>query len=233
MKQPHSPTSMIILFSALIILCLPGLSSAQLDYYYNDTFDSYNDRRKLTPDNHRYRNDNHHPGWGLFDAPDYEKNTYGNDFDDDYVSDTELYNRIRMRLAMNPFADRKNIRIHVVNGNVTLAGTVVDRSAMVDVIEIAFDSGAWKVRNRLNIRKNSRQNWKNMSDVELREEIKEELMWSPFVDSERINVSVKNGVATLYGRVENKEEINDAVINAYEAGAKRVKNRLWVEIDHS
>ncbi len=180
----------------------------------------------------------------LYDSPFYEHYYFGynynpysgydSEYDEDGIlTDGQLRVRIRMNLAMSPFVDREDINVSVVNGVATLFGTVEDRSAMVDAIEIAYDSGAWKVHNQLDQRHRGERVWLDMTDIELMEEVKEELAWSPYVNSDRISVSVKNGVVTLYGGVENKGEIADAVENAYEAGAKRVKSKLWLESDHS
>ena len=158
---------------------------------------------------------------------------YGYDYDDYILTDSELRKRIKLNLAMSPFVDEDDIRVSVDYGVVTLSGTVEDRSAMIDAGEIAYDSGAWKVRNKLSLREIGERPWAKMGDRELRKEIRDELESSPFVDADQISVVVKNGVATLYGGVENKGEIADAVENAYEAGAQRVKSRLWVDPDLS
>ncbi len=100
---------------------------------------------------------------------------------------------------------------------------------MIDAVEIAYDAGARRVRNQLRQLDVDDRPWEGMRDDELKDAIENELTMSPFVDADRIRVTVRNGVATLSGRLENKGEIADAVENAYEAGAKRVKSRLWVE----
>lgn len=63
-------------------------------------------------------------------------------------------------------------------------------------------------------------------DRELKRAVESKLAWSPFVDVENIQVSVKNGVATLSGTVEDREEMGDVIENAYEAGARKVVNEL-------
>ncbi len=152
-------------------------------------------------------------------------------YEDGTLTDPSLRARIRLDLAMSPFVDREHIRISVDDGVATLSGIVADRRAMIDAVEIAYNAGARKVHNRLHPRHREARPRKDMRDTELKREIEEELVWSPFVNSDRIDVRVKNGVATLYGGVENTGEIADAVENAYEAGAKRVNSRLWVDPD--
>ncbi|GJL62916.1 MAG: hypothetical protein NPIRA04_15700 [Nitrospirales bacterium] len=152
-------------------------------------------------------------------------------FDDNILTDREIRRRTMRILSVSPFVDEEHIRVEVDKGITTLSGTVEDRSAMMDAVEIAYDSGAWKVQNKLRKRNWNNQPWAEMRDSELKEEIEDELAFSPFVNADQIAVGVRNGVATLYGGVENKGEIADAVENAYEAGAKRVKSNLWIDPD--
>lgn len=67
------------------------------------------------------------------------------------------------------------------------------------------------------------------TDAEIKDDIQDELWWSPFVDEDEVNVGVKAGVATLTGEVDTWSERNAAVDNAYEGGAIRVINKLTVE----
>lgn len=71
--------------------------------------------------------------------------------------------------------------------------------------------------------------WRWKSDAELKEDVQSELYWSPFVDSDDISVSVNKGEVTLKGTVEDQSEVNDAIENAYEAGAKNVISKLETE----
>ena len=165
-------------------------------------------------------------------SPYYDR--YGNFLYDTYdedgvMTDNELRVRVMTDLAISPFVDRDDIFVKVNDGVVTLSGSVEDRSEMIDAVEISYDAGARRVRNKLKTRERGDAGWTHMTDQELVQEIKQELMMSPFVNADHITVSVKNGVAILYGWVENKGEIADAVENAYEAGARRVKSRLWVD----
>ena len=67
------------------------------------------------------------------------------------------------------------------------------------------------------------------SDVQIKENIEDELFWSPFVDSGNVNVTVEDGEATLSGTVDSWSEYNAAVNNAYEGGAVYVDNDLIVK----
>jgi osmotically-inducible protein OsmY len=70
------------------------------------------------------------------------------------------------------------------------------------------------------------------TDWEIRRNIHDELWWSPFVDADQVQVSVRDGVATLTGTVDSYLERGAAVENAYEGGAREVKNHLKVENDY-
>jgi osmotically-inducible protein OsmY len=67
------------------------------------------------------------------------------------------------------------------------------------------------------------------SDSELKVDIRDELYWSPFVDLEDVKISVQNGVATLSGKVDSWSERWAAEENAYDAGARHVRNELKVK----
>jgi len=70
------------------------------------------------------------------------------------------------------------------------------------------------------------------SDREIKQDIKKELQESPFVDSEKITVTVKDGVATLSGTVDSWTVHAAATAGAYQGGAIAVLNCLKVR-DHS
>lgn len=196
----------------ILFMGAPGLAQSQM--YYDD-YDNYYDP--------------------FYDPYFDDYGNYGYDYGyDEYIqTDPELRAEIMRDLSMSPFVDGEDITVSVDAGIATLSGRVEDRSAMIDAVEIAYDAGAWNVRNELDQRDRDERPWVNMRDHELKEDIREELTYSPFVNSDNIRVTVRNGVATLFGGVENKGEIADAVENAYEAGAKRVKSRLWVDPDLS
>ncbi|HEU4685342.1 MAG TPA: BON domain-containing protein [Nitrospira sp.] len=67
------------------------------------------------------------------------------------------------------------------------------------------------------------------ADQQLKRDVESELTWSPFVDADKVNVSVRNGIVTLSGKVEDEDEVQAAIDNAYEAGARRVISKLTTE----
>jgi len=52
---------------------------------------------------------------------------------------------------------------------------------------------------------------------------------SVFVGEEDIDVSVQNGVATLEGEVDSMMELDQAIKDAFDGGARRVINRLDID----
>jgi osmotically-inducible protein OsmY len=65
-------------------------------------------------------------------------------------------------------------------------------------------------------------------DAVVQSRIESQLFWSPFVDSDAIDVEVNDGTVTLTGSVEDFGEQAAAIENAYEGGAKYVVNELTV-----
>jgi osmotically-inducible protein OsmY len=70
--------------------------------------------------------------------------------------------------------------------------------------------------------------WNSRPDSEIRDRITEEFAWSPFVDADRIVVTVSDGVAVLTGVVEDLRERRAATENAFEGGARQVRNHVKV-----
>jgi osmotically-inducible protein OsmY len=66
------------------------------------------------------------------------------------------------------------------------------------------------------------------SDWEIVEDIRDELFWSPFVDSDDVTVAVDDGIATLTGVVDTFDERRAATENAFEGGAVAVDNDIQV-----
>jgi osmotically-inducible protein OsmY len=65
-------------------------------------------------------------------------------------------------------------------------------------------------------------------DSEIKARVKSQLFWSPFVDSDHIKVSVKNGRVTLSGYVDDYGQRRLATKNAWDGGARGVLNHLDV-----
>ena len=69
----------------------------------------------------------------------------------------------------------------------------------------------------------------NKHDLRIKLDVKWELSMSPFVDADHIHVTVRDGVVTLRGTVEDQSAFDAATANATEGGAKKVINLLTIE----
>ena len=69
------------------------------------------------------------------------------------------------------------------------------------------------------------------NDSVIEKRILKELREDPFIKSHGIKVSVKDGIATLTGSIENRTEHAAATANAFQCGAKEVRNLLKIKKD--
>lgn len=139
--------------------------------------------------------------------------------------DDELKARIGKVLLRNPYIDRFDLTVEADFGRVTLSGMVQTSFEKYEAERVVLPvDGVTEVVNNIGYR--TRWIWK--PDRELREEVRDQLFWSAFVDSDDIQVSVNNGIVTLTGTVSSWSEYDDAEKNTYQAGAKSVENKLVV-----
>jgi osmotically-inducible protein OsmY len=143
--------------------------------------------------------------------------------------DTEadaLEKRAADALLENPYVSRLDVKVEAYqDGWITLSGRV-NNSFEKDMAEqvVSGVKGVTGILNNLDYD----YEWSWKPDWVLREDIKDELYWSPFVDEEQVSITVDRGVVTLTGNVETWTERLEAGKNAWEAGAKDVRNRLTV-----
>lgn len=170
-----------------------------------------------------------------------------------YVADRRLERRVRDALIRDPYVERYQIDVSVINGVVTLRGQVDSyfEKAMADDA-VSSVSGVIAVNNRLDVLAAYDpyvydpylDDWyvqdyawfrfqplghTTRSDGDIKEDIKDELWWSPFVDADQVTVKVNDGTATLSGEVDSWTEFYAAGKNAFEGGAVRVVNELTVQ----
>jgi len=165
-------------------------------------------------------------------------------------SDQQLEQDIQNAILRNPYVDRFEIAVRVENGIAFLSGTVDSYFEKSKADDIASSvRGVVAVRNNLDVDEMGPlayepyvdddyiygYDWFEYSpgrtfkpDKEIKEDIRSELWWSPFVDSEDVTVDVEDGVATLTGSVDSWSEWGAATENAYEGGAVWVDNDLQV-----
>lgn len=171
-----------------------------------------------------------------------------NDIDvqaDEPPTDRELEKALAQAYALDPRVTHRRPLVTVEDGVLTLSGTVADREARRAAEEVARQiEGVSEVRNRLKIDETLSQRepedidavvrsdvapptpGMSRADRKLRRAIESELTWSPHVDADRVDVTVRDGVAYLFGSVEDRNEMDAAIDNAFQAGAERVVNLL-------
>lgn len=168
---------------------------------------------------------------------------------EDYA-DREIESDVADRLGSDALIDRFDVTVSVIDGVVHLYGevdTTFERSHAEEIASRVW--GVVDVQNHLGV------DWSTpyiydpyvdeylmdedevyeyslrsplLSDRELKEEIESELWWSPFVNSDQIEVQVDSGVATLTGKVDSWSERQSAKDNAYQGGATLVENEIDV-----
>jgi osmotically-inducible protein OsmY len=167
------------------------------------------------------------------------------------VADKAIGDRVRAALFANPITDAYEIKTQVADGTVRLIGGVdtnYERAVAADVA--ASIEGVKKVENELELEKPDTryvfsayldpfgplvETWTYLPptasrpDADIEQEIEAELLWSPFVDANEVNVNVEQGKATLTGTVDSWSERFAATENALEGGAIAVYNQLRVE----
>lgn len=166
-------------------------------------------------------------------------------------TDADLAARVRDAMVRDPYVERFDIRVSVVNGVAHLDGVVNSyfEKAWADNTAAGI-GGVVAVENNLDVKRADRPypydpyrddlyvydfDWYRYvpsptltSDAEIERNVKHKLWWSPYVDSEDITVTVNDGVATLDGTVDTWTEYAAARENAFEAGATWVDNDLSV-----
>ncbi|MEJ2024005.1 MAG: BON domain-containing protein [Deltaproteobacteria bacterium] len=165
------------------------------------------------------------------------------------ISDEAIENNVERALLRDPYVEKYKITVDVINGVAKLYGTVdtyFEKSQADDVASKV--DGVVMVDNNLVVVQNYdvytydpyvdhgnyyddywydyRPRFPAKSDWEIEADVKDELWWSPFVDSEDVSIEVDDGVVTLTGTVDSWSEYNAAVNNAYEGGAIYVDNDL-------
>ena len=151
----------------------------------------------------------------------------------------------------DPYVSVYQISVDVTGGVASLSGTVDSYFEKIQAEDIASKiNGVIVVDNNLTVRKDYAPHiydpyvddwylgdydwyrhdfrYPKMSDAEIKDNIDDELFWSPFVDADDVNVTVDEGKAILTGMVDSWSEYFSAEENAYEGGAVYVDNDLIV-----
>ncbi len=135
----------------------------------------------------------------------------------------EIAENLRQAIREDPYLENRKVRVVVHDNTAYLSGKVDSHFEKQHAEQIAWGiDGVIYIKNNIIVG----SEWVGTSDWEIEQDIKSELWWSPYVDSEQVKVEVENNIATLTGTVDTWTERTKAVENAYEGGAKQVINKL-------
>ena len=136
-----------------------------------------------------------------------------------------LETRVRTALSRDSYIEAFDVHVDASNGLVYLFGDLSTSFQTERAENIAErTNGVVDVVNNLDYK----YEWTWKSDRMIRDDTRDQIWWSPYVDSEQVTVVVKNGVVTLVGKVDSLMERQIAEENAFEGGAKAVHNKLSV-----
>lgn len=166
-------------------------------------------------------------------------------------TDAQIEENIEDALVRNPVVERFDIRVNVENGSAYLTGTVDSYYEKGQADQVAASAyGVTDVVNGLVVDGDEplyydpyvydndpyAYDWYDYSpprsfkrDADIREDAREQMVWSPFVDAEEVKIQVEDDVAILTGTVDSWLEKRKATENAYEGGAAWVENELVVK----
>jgi osmotically-inducible protein OsmY len=143
------------------------------------------------------------------------------DIDDDKALALDVEKALRRDVLVDQF----DISVIAHNGKVDLYGVVDSELERARTVSAAARTpGVIAVDDHLR----TEETTVGKSDVEIAQDIRHELFWSPFVNEDSVDVSVDGGVATLTGTVDTWWDRERAEENALDGGARAVINRVHV-----
>ncbi len=141
------------------------------------------------------------------------------------VPDSVIEQSIIKALARDPYLEMRELDVSVLNGKAYLYGRVNSRfekrqaDDVVSRLEHVID-----IENNIEVL----DDWEHTADQVIRRQIESKLYWSPQVNDQEVNVLVENGIVTLKGSVDSWTERKKAVQEAWDGGARYVKNDLEI-----
>lgn len=165
--------------------------------------------------------------------------------------DDAVEQRIEDALRRDPFVNRYDVTVSVIDGTAHLYGQVDSYFERGQIDDLASrEVGVTGVRNHLVVNDHTDPYYTNpyvspwtwydyewrdytpsqtlRNDLAIEEDIESQIFWSPFVDSDTVTVTVDDGEAQLTGTVDSWSERAAATENAFEGGATWVDNDLAV-----
>ncbi len=166
-------------------------------------------------------------------------------------TDREIITRIKEAYRSDPYINPENIRVQVRGGVVTLSGyvdTYFQKAQADDLASRVY--GVVRIKNSLRVNSDFDimtddpfvdTDWQlddfdwyefpnkyssTKSDWVIKEQIIEEIQWSPYLEIDSITVRVDDGAATLTGVVDTWKDRDRANDEAYDGGAVTVDNNL-------
>jgi osmotically-inducible protein OsmY len=140
-----------------------------------------------------------------------------------FPADGEVEGMIRDVFKRDAELHKLDLGVDVADNHVRLSGSVKTMGQKIRAENIASQiEGVFTLENRIRVAPYE----KTTSDSDIAAAIEDELFWSPYVDSNRITVTVTDGRALLKGGVTNRFVGRIAVQNAFEGGAQTVQTQL-------
>jgi len=142
------------------------------------------------------------------------------------IGPDELEQKVSNALLENPYVSGFDVKVDAFDkGWIKLSGRVNNsfEKGMAEHVATSV-KGVTGIFN--NLKYDYEWQWK--PDWVIKEDVEDQLFWNPFVDENKVMVDVDRGIVTLNGNVETWTERLEAGKNAWEAGAKDVRNRLTV-----
>lgn len=123
----------------------------------------------------------------------------------------------------------QEIDIAVTDNQVSLTGTVDTMGQKVRAENIASQlEGVMALDNRIRVEAGADKT-KPANDADMAARITDQLIWSPYVDHDRIDVTVNDGQAVLTGKAADRFVAHIAMQNAFEGGASTVRIQLVLD----
>lgn len=143
-----------------------------------------------------------------------------------YLYTHDLTEKVEIAFLLDPDVDQHEISVYVDTARtVTLEGKVDSQAEKTKAGDLAAAvKGVMGVVNNIQVG----GTWAKKSDPDIHRDIRREIWWSPYVSNDDVTVFVNDGVVTLTGVVDTLGEKRAATENAYDAGARKVRNYLRV-----